>query len=75
MAWRVVDRADFALVLQLIAAFRDAVGPNVDILIEAHNRFSPHTDLQFAEAMAKYQPTWFEAPAPIACGEDYYSLQ
>ncbi len=91
-AWRYLERADFALALELIAAVRDAVGPNVDIMIEAHNRFSPHTALQFADAVAKYQPTWFEAPVPpqyisqmaevakrspvpIACGEDYYSVQ
>jgi galactonate dehydratase len=91
-AWRYMERPDFSLALDLIAAVRDAVGPNVDIMIEAHNRFSPHTALQFAGAMSKYQPTWFEAPVPpqrisqmievakhspvpIACGEDYYSLQ
>ena len=43
---------------------RDAVGPDVDILVEGHNRFSVHTALQFAEAMAPYQPTWFETPVP-----------
>lgn len=63
-AWRVVDREDFALALDIIAAVRDAVGPNVDILIEGHNRFSPHTALQFAQTMQAYQPTWFEAPVP-----------
>jgi galactonate dehydratase len=63
-AWRYVERTDFALALELIAAVRDAVGANVDIMIEAHNRFSPHTALQFAAAMAKYQPTWFETPVP-----------
>lgn len=63
-AWRTVDRADFDLALDIIAAVRDAVGPNVDILIEGHNRFSVHTALQFAEAMLPYRPTWFEAPVP-----------
>jgi len=63
-AWRVVDREDFALAIDIIAAVRDAVGPNVDILVEGHNRFSPHTALQFAEAMLPYKPTWFEAPVP-----------
>jgi galactonate dehydratase len=63
-AWRVVDRADFDLTIAIIAAVREAVGPNVDILIEGHNRFSVHTALQFAEAMAPYKPTWFEAPVP-----------
>jgi galactonate dehydratase len=63
-AWRVVERADFALAIEIIAAVREAVGPNVDVLIEGHNRFSVHTALQFAEAMAPYNPTWFEAPVP-----------
>ena len=63
-AWRVVDREDFALAIEIIAAVRDAVGPNVDVLVEGHNRFSVHTALQFADAMAPYKPTWFEAPVP-----------
>lgn len=63
-AWRVVDRADFGLAIEIIAAVREAVGPQVDLLIEGHNRFSAHTALQFADAMAVYQPTWFEAPVP-----------
>jgi len=63
-AWRVVDRADFALAIEIIAAVHDAVGPSVDILIEGHNRFSVHTALQFADAMLPYSPTWFEAPVP-----------
>jgi galactonate dehydratase len=63
-AWRSVDREDFALAIDIIAAVRDAVGPTVDILVEGHNRFSPHTALQFAEAMLPYHPTWFETPVP-----------
>ncbi|HEY3290417.1 MAG TPA: mandelate racemase/muconate lactonizing enzyme family protein [Anaerolineae bacterium] len=63
-AWRVVDREDFALAIDIIGAVRDAVGPHVDVLVEGHNRFSVHTALQFADAMAKYEPTWFEAPVP-----------
>lgn len=63
-AWRVVDRQDFALAIEIIAAVRAAVGPNVDLLVEGHNRFSVHTALAFAEAMAPYQPTWFETPVP-----------
>jgi galactonate dehydratase len=63
-AWRVVERADFALAIAIIAAVREAVGPDVDVLVEGHNRFSVHTALQFAEAMAPSSPTWFEAPVP-----------
>ena len=63
-AWRAVDREDFQLALEIIAAVREAVGKNVDVLVEGHNRFSVHTALLFAEQMAKYNPTWFEAPVP-----------
>ncbi|MFD0682753.1 MULTISPECIES: mandelate racemase/muconate lactonizing enzyme family protein [unclassified Paenibacillus] len=63
-AWRTVERKDFDLALNIIAAVRDSVGPDVDILIEGHNRFSVHTALQFAEAMLPYNPAWFEAPVP-----------
>ncbi len=63
-AWRVVDRQDFDLAIAIIGAVREAVGPNVDVLVEGHNRFSVHTALQFAEAMAPYRPTWFETPVP-----------
>jgi len=63
-AWRTIERKDFAAAIRNIAAVRDAVGPDVDILIEGHNRFSVHTALQFAEAMAPYEPTCFEAPVP-----------
>jgi galactonate dehydratase len=63
-AWRAVDRQDFALAVEIIAAVRDAVGPDVDIMVEGHNRFSVHTAMQFAEAMAPSEPTWFETPVP-----------
>ncbi len=63
-AWRVVERGDFDLAIEIIAAVREAVGPDVDVLIEGHNRFSVHTALLFAEAMRDYKPTWFEAPVP-----------
>jgi galactonate dehydratase len=63
-AWRVVDNRDFGLAIDIIAAVRDAVGEDVDILVEGHNRFSVHTALRFAEAMARYKPAWFETPVP-----------
>lgn len=63
-AWRTVERKDFTLALEIISAVREAVGTDVDILIEGHNRFSVHTALQFADAMTPYHPTWFEAPVP-----------
>jgi len=63
-AWRIVERRDFHLAVEIIQAVRQAVGPNVDLMIEGHNRFSVHTALQFADAIAPYSPSWFETPVP-----------
>lgn len=63
-AWRTVTPQDFKLAIAIIKAVREAVGDEVDLLIEGHNRFSVHTALQFADQMAPYHPTWFEAPVP-----------
>lgn len=63
-AWRTVGREDFHHALACIAAVRAAVGPEIDLLIEGHNRFAVHTALAFADAMAVYEPTWFETPVP-----------
>lgn len=63
-AWRTVEPADFDLAISIIRAVREAVGWETDILIEGHNRFSVHTALRFADAMAPYKPAWFEAPVP-----------
>ncbi|MFN3649905.1 MAG: mandelate racemase/muconate lactonizing enzyme family protein [Armatimonadota bacterium] len=60
--WRIMDRYEEDLSLDIIVAVRDAVGPKVDIFVEGHNRFSPAIALKFAERMAPYQPSWFEEP-------------
>ena len=63
-AWRVLSSYDFDLALDIVAALRDAVGPSVDLLIEAHSRFSVAAAIQFAEAVHRYRPAWFEEPVP-----------
>lgn len=60
--WRLMTRYEFDLSLDIIAAVRDAVGPEVDLLIEGHRRFNVGTAVQFSEAMAKHRPAWFEEP-------------
>src|SRR5512140_1066087 len=63
-AWRTLSPADFALSIDIIAAVREAVGPQVDILIEGHSRFSGSTAVALAHAMAPHKPAWFEEPVP-----------
>lgn len=62
--WRYMSRYDFDLSVDIIAAVRDAVGASVDLLIEGHCRFNVATAVEFAEAIHRYRPVWFEEPVP-----------
>jgi galactonate dehydratase len=60
--WRVQDRREEDLSIAIVAAVRDAVGPDVDLMIEGHSRFSVSTALRIADRLAEYRPAWFEEP-------------
>ena len=55
---REVERAAVANV----RAVRDAVGPDVEILIEVHRRLAPMHAVRIAEQMEQFNPFWFEEP-------------
>ncbi len=48
----------------IVAAVRDAVGPDVQILIEMHGRFTPATAIRVAALLEPYDPEWLEEPVP-----------
>src|SRR5262249_56392950 len=48
----------------IVAAVRDAVGPDVQILIEMHGRFTPATAIRVAALLEPYDPEWIEEPVP-----------
>ncbi|MGH8210563.1 MAG: galactonate dehydratase [Steroidobacteraceae bacterium] len=48
--------------IDLVAAVRDAVGPDVEIFIEVHGRFSPMTAIEIGRALEPYRPGWYEEP-------------
>ena len=48
----------------IVAAIRDAVGPQVALMVEMHGRFSPATAVRAARALEPYQPEWIEEPVP-----------
>jgi galactonate dehydratase len=59
-----LDRAEKRHVVSLVEAVRDAVGPDVEILIEMHGRFNPVTAVEVARLLAPYNPGWLEEPVP-----------
>ena len=55
-----------------IAAIREAVGPEVEIMIDAHAMFNVPTAIRLANKLAAYNLTWFEEPVPP---ESYHALR
>jgi galactonate dehydratase len=45
-----------------VQAVREAVGPEVDILVEMHRRLAPMHAIKIARAIEPYQPFWYEEP-------------
>ncbi|MBI5305472.1 MAG: mandelate racemase/muconate lactonizing enzyme family protein [Chloroflexi bacterium] len=62
--WYELERADKLAAIALVEAVREAIGPDVEILIEMHGRFNPTTAIEMARALAPFQPSWFEEPVP-----------
>ena len=59
-----MERPEKKYVISLVEAVRDAVGPDVEILIEMHGRFNPVTAVEFARELAPFKPSWLEEPVP-----------
>jgi galactonate dehydratase len=50
--------------VEIVAAVRDAVGPDVQIFVEMHGRFTPSTAVRVVHALAPFAPDWIEEPVP-----------
>ncbi|MGO2082947.1 mandelate racemase/muconate lactonizing enzyme family protein [Vagococcus sp.] len=61
-AWKSMTMEEINIAMDNVRVVREAVGPDIDIMIEGHNRLSTHTAKLIANRLAPYQPTWFEAP-------------
>ena len=56
----------------VIAAIREAVGPDIQILIDCHGRFDVATAIRLAKRLEPYNIGWFEEPVPV---ESYHALK
>ena len=61
--WRThISREAEEQAIATVAAVREAVGPDVDLLIEVHRRLAPMHAVRVARAMERFRPFWFEEP-------------
>ena len=61
--WRAyIDRAQEDAAVAKVAAVREAVGPDVEILIEVHRRLAPMHAVRVAHRLEEFRPYWYEEP-------------
>jgi galactonate dehydratase len=59
-----LSRAELQAAIDILAAIREAVGPDVALMLEMHGRFTAATALAAARAAEPYRPEWIEEPVP-----------
>jgi len=57
-----MESSEERLSLQIVRAVREAVGEQVDLLIEGHDRFSVSTAIRIGQQLEEFHPLWFETP-------------
>ena len=62
IAYRFFDAAEERLSIAIVRAVRKAVGDDVDLCIEGHDRFSVATAIRVGKQLEEFRPMWFETP-------------
>lgn len=61
--WRTyITEQQESYAVDCVKAVREAVGPDVDLLIEVHRRLSPWHAAHFSQRIEAYNPFWVEEP-------------
>lgn len=61
--WRnYVDRRDEDFAIEHVRAMRAALGPEFELLIEAHRRFAPQHAIRIGRRLAEFGVDWYEEP-------------
>jgi galactonate dehydratase len=63
-AYLTMDRAQRNRTVAIVKAVREAVGNDVELMIEVHGRLNVPTAIAMAQELAPYRPYWFEEPLP-----------
>ncbi len=59
-----IPRKDLREGVEKVAAVRDAVGPDVEILLDLHAKYCVPAAIAVAKAVEPYDVTWIEEPVP-----------
>ena len=59
-----ITKEDLHLAVDIVGAVREAVGEDVELLIECHGRFNPYTAIEISYALEQFHPMLMEEPCP-----------
>jgi galactonate dehydratase len=62
--WYELSSRELRLSLSLVEAVRDAIGPDAELFIEMHGRFTPRQAITIARELERVAPGWIEEPVP-----------
>ena len=65
-----IDPEQFKQVVKAIRLVREAVGDDVELMIDVHGRLSPDNAIRLARAVEEYHPYWWEEPIPTDASFD-----
>jgi galactonate dehydratase len=61
------NRRDEDAAVAIVGAVRDAVGPDVEVMVDVYRILTPSAAISFADRIAEFRPFWLEEPvAPDA---------
>jgi len=63
-AWQSMTTEEKNHAVDIVGAVREAVGPDVELLIECHGRFSAAQAVDIARKLDQFDPAWYEEPCP-----------
>jgi galactonate dehydratase len=56
--------AERKLSVAIVAAVRDAIGPDIELMLEMHGRFAAGEAASLVRELEPFAPAWFEEPTP-----------
>ncbi len=59
-----IDKASEDLAVEKMRAVREAVGDDVELLVEVHGRLSPTDAIRVANRLEEFRPFYYEEPVP-----------
>ncbi len=65
-----IDTAQFNQAVEAIRLVREAVGDDVELMIDVHGRLSPDNSIRLARAVEPYRIYWWEEPIPTDASMD-----